>query len=122
MHTVFITGAAGYVGAMLVERFAARPDVEKVIGLDKEPMPDSFKSISKLTYIHANTADAWEGEIGKYAPDIIVHTAWQIREIYGDHALTWKWNIDGSDNVFDFAFSNAYVDRLNVFRCHCLYP
>jgi len=112
MHTVFITGAAGYVGAMLVEKFAARPDVEKVIGLDKEPMPESFAQIPKLVYIHANTADAWQEEVGKYAPDIIVHTAWQIREIYGDHALTWKWNIDGSDNVFDFALKNAYVDRL----------
>ena len=38
-HTVFITGAAGYVGAMLVRRFAARADVAGVVGLDKEPLP-----------------------------------------------------------------------------------
>ncbi len=112
MKTVFITGAAGYVGAMLVERFAARPDVEKIVGLDKEPMPAAFADMPKVVYVQANTADAWQEEVGKYRPEIVIHTAWQIREIYGDHALTWKWNIAGSDNVFDFAFKNAYVDRL----------
>jgi nucleoside-diphosphate-sugar epimerase len=111
-HTVFITGAAGYVGAMLVERIAAREDVERVIGLDKEPGPEALKGIGKLVYIQANTADSWEEQVARYQPDIVIHTAWQIREIYGDHALTWKWNIDGSDRVFDFAFSNAFVKRL----------
>src|SRR5262249_15649731 len=115
MHTVFITGAAGYVGAMLVERFAARPDVARIVGLDKEPMPESMKNIEKLNDSQAKSADAWDEEVKKHAPDIVIHTAWQIREIYGDRALTWKWNIEGSDNVFDFALDNSFVDRLIYF-------
>ncbi len=111
-HTVLITGAAGYVGMMLVERFASREDVERVIGIDKEPQPEGFDGDGKLVYLHANTADQWESAVEQYAPDIVIHTAWQIREIYGNHARTWQWNIDGSDRVFEYAFSHAEVKRL----------
>lgn len=105
-HTIFITGAAGYVGAMLVERLHAREDVERIIGLDKEPMPEHFGGLPKLVYLCSNTADEdWQEEVKSYAPDIVIHTAWQIREIYGNRPLSWKWNIDGSDNVFNLAFA-----------------
>lgn len=97
---------------MLVEKFSKRPDVAKVIGIDKEPVPESIKDEPKLVYLHMNTADEWEEEVKKYQPDIVIHTAWQIREIYGDRPLTYKWNIDGSDKVFDFAFANDFVKRL----------
>lgn len=111
-QVVFITGAAGYIGAMLVEHFARREDVEKVIGLDKEVMPESFRSIAKLTYLKLNTADDWEEQVHALRPTIVIHTAWQIRELYGKHDLEWKWNIEGSDKVFDFALTEASVTRL----------
>jgi nucleoside-diphosphate-sugar epimerase len=111
-HTVFITGAAGYVGTMLVERFAARDDVERIIGIDIEPVPERISAEPKLTYIRSNTADAWQEEVQQYKPDIVIHTAWQIREFYGNRPLSWKWNIDGSDAVFDYAFSHPEVTRL----------
>lgn len=111
-HTVLITGAAGYVGTMLVERFAKRSDVARVIGLDKEPLPDLIKDEPKLTYIQTNTADDWEEHVRALAPDIVIHTAWQIREIYGNRPLSWKWNIEGSDKVFEFAYEGSSVKRL----------
>ncbi|HEX2792500.1 MAG TPA: NAD-dependent epimerase/dehydratase family protein [Candidatus Paceibacterota bacterium] len=111
-HTILITGAAGYVGTMLVERLALREDVARIIGLDKEPLPDLIKDEPKLTYIEMNTADTWEPLVEGYAPDIIIHTAWQIREIYGNRPLSWKWNIDGSDRVFDYAYAHGEVKRL----------
>lgn len=114
-HTILITGAAGYVGAMLVEQFGARADVERVIGIDKEPMPDEFRDAPKLVYLAMNTADDWEDQVRAYHPDIIIHTAWQIREMYGDQATEWKWNVDGSDKVFAFAFAEKSVERLVYF-------
>lgn len=112
-HTIFITGAAGYIGAMLCDQFSGRDDVETIIGLDKEPMPDLLKGKSKIKWVEANTSDgAWKETVSKYNPDIVIHTAWQIREMYGDRPLEWKWNIDGSDNVFDLAFNLLSVKRL----------
>ncbi len=112
-HTVLITGAAGYVGSMLVKRFAERDDVERILGIDKEPMPEMLQGIEKLTYLETNTADTgWQDVAESLRPDIVINAAWQIREIYGNRALSWKWNIDGSDQVFDFAFEHEHVKKL----------
>ncbi|NQV93112.1 NAD(P)-dependent oxidoreductase [Candidatus Kaiserbacteria bacterium] len=114
--TVFIVGGAGYVGAMLCEQFSQRGDVEKIIALDKEPQPEAFKENSKITWVSANTSDGtWQGEVSKHNPDVVVHTAWQIREMYGQKKLQWKWNVEGSDAVFDFAFSTPSVKKLIYF-------
>lgn len=111
-RVVFITGAAGYVGGMLVRKFAERDDVEKIIGLDKEPIPEFIKGIDKLEYLQMNTADDWEETVRAYEPDIVIHTAWQIRELYKDRPTTWKWNVEGSEKVFRFALSERQVKRL----------
>lgn len=111
-HTILITGAAGYIGAMLVEQFAKREDVELIIGIDKEPMPDNFRNESKLVYLHLNTVGDWEEKASAHHPTIVIHTAWQIREMYGAQDVEWKWNIGGSDKVFDFALTEASVQRL----------
>ncbi len=121
-HSVLITGAAGYVGTMLVRKFAAREDVERVIGLDKEPLPDLISNEPKLTYIQANTSDgSWQEKVRALAPDIIVHTAWQIRMMYGHNDVTWKWNVDGSKAIFEYAFAEKSVERLVHFSTVSLY-
>jgi nucleoside-diphosphate-sugar epimerase len=114
MHKLFITGGSGYVGAMLVREFASRPDVEAIFTVDKEPASELYAGNAKVTFIQSNIADTenWLDKAKAFVPDTVIHTAWQIREMYGEKAKQWKWNIDGSDAIFDFAFSTPSVKKL----------
>ncbi len=112
-YTLFITGGAGYVGAMLAEQFSSRADVEKIICLDKEPKPELLNGKINIEFIQQNMSDdGWQEKVKAYNPDIVINTAWQIREMYGKKEVQWKWNVEGCNKVFDFAFSTPSVKKL----------
>ena len=113
--TIFLVGV-GYVGEMLCDQLSKREDVRKIIALDKEPQSDWTKEMSKVEYIEHNMADeGWEEIVAKYEPDTVIHTAWQIRAMYGQKKEQWRWNVDGSNRVFDFALNLPSVKKLIYF-------
>ena len=113
--TICIVGI-GYVGEMLCDQFSKRDDVYKIIALDKEPQSKWCKTIPKVRYVEHNMADdGWQEEVAKHEPDVVIHTAWQIRAMYGQADEQWRWNVDGSDKVFDFAFTQPSVKKLIYF-------
>jgi nucleoside-diphosphate-sugar epimerase len=115
-QTIVITGAAGYVGEMLCDQFSKRDDVGLIVAIDKEEQSDFSKNLPKITYIKANLADGlWQGEVQGLKPNAIIHTAWQIRAMYGKAETEWRWNVEGSQAVFDFAFANPNVEKLIYF-------
>lgn len=117
-----MTGGAGYVGEMLCDELAKRDDVEAIVTIDKEPQSAFSKRIPKLTYIQANLADStWQDAIEAWRPDAVVHTAWQIRVLYGREEEQWHWNVDGSDNVFTLALALSSVKKLIHFSTAASY-
>ncbi len=114
--TIFITGAAGYVGAMLADQFSKRADVKLIVCLDKEKIPDFLEDNKKIFWITANTSDDnWQRAVRDKNPEVIIHSAWQIREMYGNQKIQWQWNVVGSDKVFDLSFSLPSVKKLIYF-------
>lgn len=101
---------------MLCDQFSKRADVRQIVVMDKEPQSDFSKSISKVVYVQHNMADSgWEEVVAKYEPDTVIHTAWQIRALYGRQDEQWRWNVLGSDKVFAFAFTQPSVEKLIYF-------
>lgn len=111
---ILITGGAGYVGAMLIDQFSNREDVGEIVSIDKDPQPDFLIGRGKIKFIQKNIIENWEADLTRinFKPDIVIHTAWQIREIYGRRQEQWQWNVGGSDKIFDYAFSTPTVKKL----------
>lgn len=115
-RTILIIGGAGYVGEMLAEQLGKREDVLKLILLDKEPQSEYSKKLPKVVYLEHNMADdGWQEVVAAHAPDSIIHTAWQIRAMYGQAREQWRWNVEGSDKVFAYAFNHEHVKKLVYF-------
>ena len=113
--TILVIGV-GYVGEMLCDQLSKRDDVRQIIALDKEPQSDWCKSFPKVTYLQHNMADdGWQEEVAKYEPDTVIHTAWQIRAMYGQPDEQWRWNVEGSNKVFDFGLEQPSVEKLIYF-------
>lgn len=121
-HILFITGAGGYVGGMLCDQFSKRADVKRVVALDKESMPSSLKGNKKVVWVRENTANnRWQEKVRQYNPTVVIHCAWQIRELYGKKDVQWKWNVEGANNVFTFTFNTPSVHKLIYFSSAAVY-
>jgi UDP-glucose 4-epimerase len=111
---VLITGAAGYIGTMLIERLSEIASVGRINGIDIKERPARLASCAKLNWIQANVAgDAWVASLSDEPIDVVIHCAYQIRELYGRRRqLQRHWNIEGARRVFEFALRRPSVRRL----------
>ncbi len=113
---ILITGAGGYVGAMLADQFSLSPDLEKIIAIDIKPMPELLRGNKKVIWITADlSGKGWQGIATQHRPEVIIHCAWQIKELYGQKDYQRKLNIEGSKNVFEFVFKQPTVRKLIYF-------
>jgi UDP-glucose 4-epimerase len=111
---VLVTGAAGYIGTMLIERLSEIASVGRINGIDLKERPTRLASSAKLNWIWADVAgDAWAGSLSDEPIDVVIHCAYQIRELYGQRRqLQRHWNIKGARRVFEFALRRPSVRRL----------
>jgi nucleoside-diphosphate-sugar epimerase len=111
---VLITGGAGYIGTMLIERFVHSDSVETIHGIDIRPKPPRCANYDKVRWVQADVAeDGWVSRLDGKAIDVVIHCAYQIRELYGSKKNQQEhWNIDGARRVFDFALRCPSVRRV----------
>lgn len=69
---VFLTGASGYLGSLLVERLAELPDVQSVTGVALSKPKTSWPSKAKFIQMDVRSSDITTAMAGH---DVVVHTA-----------------------------------------------
>jgi UDP-glucose 4-epimerase len=114
MMRVLITGAAGYVGSLLISSLEIVDDVTAIVGIDLKSRPERLAGARKLVWIQSDVStDHWQEAVRAHRVDVVVHLAFQIRQLYGrQEALQHRWNIDGARKVFAFACNEPGVSRL----------
>ena len=111
---VLITGGAGYIGALLIDQLLRSDLADTIIGIDIKDRPALAADCPKLRWIRADVAeDAWISQVQDEAIDVVIHCAYQIRELYGaGRSQQQRWNIDGARKVFEFALGRSSLRRL----------
>lgn len=110
---ILITGAAGYIGSMLADQLSKKESVSQIFCIDKDSKPEILENNNKILFLEQNLFENnWQEKAKEFAPEVVIHTAWQIREMYGKKELQWKLNINSSNSVFDFAFSTSSVKKI----------
>jgi nucleoside-diphosphate-sugar epimerase len=112
--SVLITGAAGYIGSMVVVALSQLETVGKIVGIDLRDGPALCAARDKCRFVQADIAeDSWVEAIRDEQIDVVVHCAYQIRQLYGRRKeIQRRWNMDGARKVFEFALRTPSVGRL----------
>jgi nucleoside-diphosphate-sugar epimerase len=111
---VLITGAAGYIGSMLIDSLSPVDSIGRILAIDLRDGADRCQGHEKVRFIQADVSDdAWMGAIRDERVDVVVHCAYQIRQLYGSKAkVQRRWNMGGARKVFEFALGTPSVRRL----------
>jgi nucleoside-diphosphate-sugar epimerase len=111
---ILITGAAGYIGMMLIDRLAQFDSVDSICAIDIKAQPAQFGNCAKLHWVRADIAgDEWVSQVDGKNIDVVIHCAYQIRELYGGKKKQQEhWNIQGARKVFEFALGCPSVRRV----------
>ncbi len=121
---IFVTGAAGYIGGMLVDQLLKDARVTQVVALDMrdDPLPPNASDPRRVWITHNLGDEGWQKLVLRHGvPDVVIHCAYVIREGYGaKRAWQNKCNITAAEKLFAFVFAN-HIARLIHFSSVATY-
>ena len=117
---ILITGAAGYLGQLLVKSLNQNKNIDNIFALDKKPKPESLILNSKIQYFKLDLAkNKWEEKIPEI-PNVIVHLAFDIRTKYGQNKKQELNNIFGTKQVLKYCIDKK-IKKLIYFSSVAAY-
>jgi nucleoside-diphosphate-sugar epimerase len=58
---VLITGAAGYVGSILINALESVDEIDAIVGIDLKPKPDRLAATTKVAWVQDDVStDDWQ--------------------------------------------------------------
>ena len=105
---IIITGAAGYIGGMVVDRLIELYPTAVITGIDLLPMPKRWHPNRNIYWIRADLASGdWQKKALERGPvDLVVHCAFRIRTPFGRVKAYERNNRAASKNTFEFTLKN----------------
>lgn len=104
---VFVTGAAGFLGRALLERFSA--DGWDVAGVDRVGDPASNVVVGDVL-----DPSGWTDRLA--GADLVIHTAAVVSQV-GDEDLFWNVNVLGTRRVLEAAMSHGVGRFVHISSC-----
>ena len=92
---IAITGAAGSIGAKLVERLAVSDDVDGIVAFDSRPLPFDH---AKVVNFHMDIRQPMSDVLREYSVDSVVHLAFLLRPGHNREANR-RVNVGGTARV-----------------------
>jgi nucleoside-diphosphate-sugar epimerase len=114
---VGITGAAGYLGERLIAHLSTQPDIERIVALDKKPLPSQSGVISHV--VDVSEATTLRAILVEHGVTHLIHAAFQITPQNGDEYAMRAANVVGSMNVFRAALN--VVEHLSFISSVAVY-
>lgn len=105
---VLVTGAAGYIGGMIIDRLLELYPGISIVGVDLLPEPEKSWPADRVFWIRADLAgNGWQKKALEHGPfDAVIHCAFRIRTPFGKVHAYERNNRGASRNTFLFAFDN----------------
>ena len=99
MTCVAVTGAAGYIGRVLLPRLEAFPAIERIVALDQKPPSGSMATRKTLFFQQDVRTPSLETLLREHGCTTLIHLAFIVQALH-DVRTMYEINVHGSAHVF----------------------